>query len=549
MARVLHRRLLAAAVAFAVVASLLRPAAADSAAHHSVPSTDSAKTGPVADAEDDWDDFADDFPAADPLLSPSSWIPLIDTDSSSAAADDGPNSTSDALYVAGARAMLSAASAGDHEAFSAAATRIEAAAEGGHPGALSMLAFLSGAGMMRPASRSPALLLHKLAAQAGDLQSKMALAYSYFRQEMYEEAVTLYAEPARAALTSSLLSKVPPVIEPIRLHSGSEENKKALRKFRDHRVPGNAAAMYNLGLLYYYGLRGLQRDYGKAFSWFTKAAEKGETRSMELLGEIYARGAGVEKNYTEAYKWLTLAAKQQHYSAYNGLGYLYVKGYGVETKNLTKVREFFELAAENKESGGHYNLGVLYLKGIGVKRDVLRACNLFLNAVNDGQTNAVYQVAKLFQKGIGLKRNLHVAAILYKSVAERGHWTSLSTWALESYLRGDVGKALMLYSRMAELGYEVAQSNAAWILDRYSEQSICMGESGFCTDVERHLRAHAFWWQASEQGNQHAAFLISDAYYYRGGVRYSPLLNSLDWAVSPCRREPKLTKESGAGQD
>jgi SEL1 protein len=107
---------------------------------------------------------------------------------------------------------------------------------------------------------------------------------------------------------------------------------------------------------------------------------------------------------------------------------------------------------------------------------------------------------------------------MYKSVAERGPWSSLSRWALESYLKGDIGKALLLYSRMADLGYEVAQSNAAWILDRYGDESICMGESGFCTDMERHLRAHALWWQASEQGNEHAALLIGDAYYYGRGV-------------------------------
>jgi SEL1 protein len=33
-------------------------------------------------------------------------------------------------------------------------------------------------------SRSRAFLLHKLAADAGDLQSMMALAYFYFRQEV-----------------------------------------------------------------------------------------------------------------------------------------------------------------------------------------------------------------------------------------------------------------------------------------------------------------------------------------------------------------------------
>lgn len=382
--------------------------------------------------------------------------------------------------------------------------------------------------MARPVSRSRAFLLDKFAADAGDLQSKMALAYAYFRQEMYEEAVTLYAELAEAALTSSLISKEPPVIEPVRLHSGTEENKEALRKSRgeddeDFQITeyqaqrGNAAAMYKLGLLYYYGLRGLRRDYGKSYHWFSKAVEKDEPRAMELMGEIFARGAGVERNYTLAYRWLRLAAQQEQYSAYNGLGYLYVKGYGVE-KNLTKAKEYFEIAADHKEHGGYYNLGVLYLKGIGVKRDVMTACNYFLRAVNAGQPKAIYQVAKLFQKGIGLKRNLHMATVLYKSVAERGPWSSMSRWALESYLKGDIGKALLLYSRMADLGYEVAQSNAAWILDRYGDEHICMGESGFCSDMEKHLRAHALWWQASEQGNEHAALLIGDAYYYGRGV-------------------------------
>jgi len=113
-----------------------------------------------------------------------------------------------------------------------------------------------------------------------------------------------------------------------------------------------------------------------------------------------------------------------------------------------------------------------------------------------------------------LKFQRFQASALYKLVAERGPWSSLSRWALESYLKSDIGKAFLLYARMAELGYEVAQSNAAWILDKYGEQSMCLGESGFCTDAERHQRAHSLWWQASEQGNEHAALLIGDAYYY-----------------------------------
>lgn len=173
---------------------------------------------------------------------------------------------------------------------------------------------------------------------------------------MYDKAVKLYAELAEVAVNSFLISKDSPVIEPVRIHSGAEENKEALRKSRgeedeDFQIleyqaqKGNAGAMYRIGVFYYFGLRGVRRDHAKALSWFLKAVEKGEPRSMELLGEIYARGAGVERNYTKAFEWLKLASRQQLYSAYNGMGYLYVKGYGVEKKNYTKVRSCWSLFA------------------------------------------------------------------------------------------------------------------------------------------------------------------------------------------------------------
>lgn len=424
--------------------------------------------------------------------------------------------------------MISAVSTSDPELMREAAAEIETAAFEGDPHAQSALGFLYGSGQLKDKSGSKAFLHHHFAAEGGNMQSKMALAYTYYRQNMLEKSVKLYEELAEVAVSSFLISK-DLVIEPIRIHSGTEENKEGLRKSRGEddddfqiseyqALKGNAGAMYKIGVFYYFGLRGVRRDHVKALSWFLKAVEKGEPRSMELLGEIYARGAGVERNYTKALEWLTLASKEQHFSAYNGLGYLYVKGFGVGKKNYTKAKEYFEKAKENDEAGGNYNLGVLYLKGIGVKKDLKMACQFFIKAANVGQPKAFFQLAKMFHAGIGLKKNLGMATGLYKLVAERGPWSSLSRWALESYLKGEVGKAYLLYSRMSELGYEVAQSNAAWILDKYGDRGVCMGASGFCTDTERHQRAHTLWWQASEQGNEHAALLIGDAYYYGRGT-------------------------------
>ncbi|KAM3268808.1 ERAD-associated E3 ubiquitin-protein ligase component HRD3A [Capsicum chacoense] len=481
-------------------------------------------TNLVDDTSDSgFDDFIDSEAKPDYVLDPGSWSPIFEP---ATASED--HLEHEGVYYSAVSKIVKAYSRGDERAMEEAASEIEAAAVAGHPHAQSILGFLYGMGIGRERSKAKSFLYHHFAAEGGNMQSKMALAYTYSRQEMHDKAVKLYAELAEVAINSFLISKDSPVIEPVRIHSGAEENKEALRKSRgeedeDFQIleyqaqKGNAGAMYKIGIFYYFGLRGVRRDHTKALSWFLKAVEKGEPRSMELLGEIYARGAGAERNFTKALEWLTLASRQQLYSAYNGLGYLYVKGYGVE-KNNTKAKEYFEKAADNGEAGGLYNLGVMYLKGIGVKRDVKIASKYFINALDAGQPKTFYQLAKMFHTGVSLKKNVPLASSLYKVVAERGPWSSLSRWALESYLRGDVGRAFLLYSRMAELGYEIAQSNAAWILDKYGERSMCLGESGICSDEERHQRSHALWWQASEQGNEHAALLIGDAYYYGRGT-------------------------------
>nr|XP_043616685.1 ERAD-associated E3 ubiquitin-protein ligase component HRD3A-like [Erigeron canadensis] len=504
-------------------------------------SQDDLKDGPIDDTsaiteEDpnsvtDWDEFGESDNKSDDELDPGTWRPIFEPNNN-INIEINNNENNDNDYYLVVRKLVEAVSGGGESSVRVddVAVEIEKMAEkSGDPNVLSLLGFLYNYGIGKEKNGGKAFMYHYFASQGGNMQSKMALAYTYSRQELYEKAVLLYAELAEAAVNSFLISRDSPVIEPVRIHSGAEENKEALRKSRgeedeDFQIleyqaqKGNSVAMYRIGIFYYFGLRGVRRDHAKALSWFSKAVDKGEPRSMELLGEIYARGAGVKRNYTKALEWLTLASKQQLYSAYNGMGYLYVKGYGVEQKNNTKAKEYFEKAAENEEAGGHYNLGVMYLKGIGVKKDVKLACKYFIVAANAGQPKAFYQLAKMFHTGIGLKKNLPMATSLYKLVAERGPWSSLSRWALESYLKGEVGKAFLLYSRMAELGYEVAQSNAAWILDKYGELSMCMGESGLCTDAERHQRAHSLWWQASEQGNEHAALLIGDAYYYGRGT-------------------------------
>lgn len=61
---------------------------------------------------------------------------------------------------------------------------IETAAESGYPAAQSVLGFLWGMGLLRERSKQKAFVYHHFASDGGNMQSKMALAYTYTRQDV-----------------------------------------------------------------------------------------------------------------------------------------------------------------------------------------------------------------------------------------------------------------------------------------------------------------------------------------------------------------------------
>lgn len=127
----------------------------------------------------EWDEFGDADTKTDEELDPGSWRPIFETDS-----DPALRSETDALYYSGVSKMVSSASSGDERTMEEAASEIEASAVAGNPHAQSALGFLYGMGQMRERSKAKALLYHHFAAEAGNMQSKMALAYTYSRQDV-----------------------------------------------------------------------------------------------------------------------------------------------------------------------------------------------------------------------------------------------------------------------------------------------------------------------------------------------------------------------------
>ena len=82
--------------------------------------------------------------------------------------------------------------------------------------------------------------------------------------------------------------------------------------------------------------------------------------------------------------------------------------------------------------------------------------------------------------------------------------------AHQLYKDGNVDQALLKYTFMAELGYEVAQSNVAYILDQ--------GESSLFAEKETYQRALLHWTRAASQGSTVARLKMGDYHYYGYGT-------------------------------
>lgn len=83
--------------------------------------------------------------------------------------------------------------------------------------------------------------------------------------------------------------------------------------------------------------------------------------------------------------------------------------------------------------------------------------------------------------------------------------------AHQEYKSYQFNDAFMQYALMAELGYEIAQSNAAFLLDR-AETTL------FPDRYEDLVRALQYWGRAAAQGYSAAQVKLGDYHYYGLGT-------------------------------
>lgn len=383
------------------------------------------------------------------------------------------------------------------------------------------MAFLYATGTVVNSSQSQALLHYTFGAFGGSPWAQMALGYRYWSgmgvATSCEKALDYYRRVAQS-VASEVSFSGGQTLQRVRLQdeldnggqSGGLLDNDLIEYYQLLADKGDVQAQVGLGQLHYQGGRGVAMDQQNALNYFQQAADSGNAVAMAFLGKMYLEGGeAVAQSNETALKYFKKAAGLGNPVGQSGLGLMHLYGKGV-AKDYKKALDYFQKAAEQSWVDGQLHLGNMYYNGWGVRKDFKMAIKYFNLASQSGHVLAFHNLADMHATGTGMLRSCPTAVELYKNVAERGKWGELMMQAHTDYRRGRYDEALLKYLLLAELGYEVAQSNAAYILDRK--------ETELYSAEEMWKRALVYWSRAAAQGYSAARVRLGDYYYYGWGT-------------------------------
>lgn len=383
------------------------------------------------------------------------------------------------------------------------------------------LGFMYATGLTVNSSQAKALVYYTFAALGGNLFAQMALAYRNWAGiamiSSCESALMYYRKVANHVAEEVTLSGGS-AIQRVRLldeleNPGSSSailDNDLIQYYQFLAEKGDVQAQVGLGQLHYQGGRGVEQNHDRALHYFTQAAEAGSANAMAFLGKMHMDGGSAVKQDNEtALKYFKKAADMGNPLGQSGLGLMYLYGKGVE-KDYSKAFKYFAQAAEQGWVDGQLQLGNMYFSGMGVRRDYKMAVKYFNLASQSGHVMAFYNLAQMHATGMGMLRSCHTATELFKNVAERGRWGEMMMEAHADYREGRVSESLVKYTLLAEMGYEVAQSNAAFILDKR--------ETDMFDESETFTRALLYWERAASQGYAVARVKLGDYHFYGYGT-------------------------------
>ncbi|KAJ1928163.1 ERAD-associated protein [Tieghemiomyces parasiticus] len=233
------------------------------------------------------------------------------------------------------------------------------------------------------------------------------------------------------------------------------------------------------------------------------------------LGQMYVRGEGVRPSNETAYYWFQRGAERASSNAMYWLGIFYRDGTLVP-RNKELAMTWFDQAAQRGDVASFTEIGLRYKE----LKHYTHAFNYFTVAARFSHPLGMYHLAQLYRSGRGTPASCENAVPLFKKVAEQANW--LYTPLVPSrhaqtqpFDPNDLTNSLVRYALAAEMGYEVAQANLAWLLELTGStpESHALVLNRLAPQL-----ALSSWTRAANQGNVDGLIKVGDYYFDGRGV-------------------------------
>jgi TPR repeat protein len=234
---------------------------------------------------------------------------------------------------------------------------------------------------------------------------------------------------------------------------------------------GEQEAHVALGHLYLLGTREITRDAQLSSEHFHRAAAQGDLISLTALGSMYLHGIGVPSDYALALEFLKDPLAAGIPAAVNAVGYMHRHGLGMP-RNDAKAFEHFTRAANTGYQEAAYNRALMLFDGTASRagqRDFRGAMAVWADLATKGHLRSLYKTGVLFLSGVGGQRDCVQAVRAFRGVLTRLPVTAAAEDAWALLARANPAAALLEFAKAAELGFEVAQWNAAYLLHHATE--------------------------------------------------------------------------------
>ncbi|XP_074805733.1 protein sel-1 homolog 2 isoform X12 [Natator depressus] len=319
-------------------------------------------------------------------------------------------------------------------------------------------------------------------------------------------------------------------------HSKSKKEKEeAYQLLTEAADMGHLKAMEKLAAALLFGYHGPQ-NITAAVTLYETLAEKGSHKgqTLQALGFMFSYGIGMEYNQAKAIVYYTFGSLGGNLISQMILGYRYWVGINVPRNceaALTNYRKVAYFIADKLEKNEEMPVEKVRLME---KSENLSSNNDFLDwdvhqyykfLAERGDTQiqkAFYYFLKAAKAG-----NTHGMAFLgklYRSVCELGSWSEKFLTAYFAYQDGNIDSSLIQYALLAEMGYEVAQSNSAFILE--SEQVKILSND------QMYPLALLLWNRAAAQGNAFARVKTGDYHFYGYGTKRDYVTAAIHYSLA-----------------